>query len=166
LTLPACRAARRATMALPRPPRKDPAMNRSRSPWALAALCLALIGGGLAATSALAEDLQLTGAQEVPPNDSKAVGTSAIRIDADGNVTGSVSTPTLQGRAAHIHTGARGVAGPPIITLTGGDPGTWTVPQGAKLTPAQLAAYKAGELYVNVHTAEHPGGEVRAQLIP
>ncbi len=140
-------------------------MHRSRSPWALAALSLALLGSGLA-TSAYAQDLQLTGAQEVPPNDSKAVGTGSIKIDADGNVSGSVSTPTLQGRAAHIHTGAPGVAGPPIITLTGGDPGTWTVPEGAKLTPAQLALYKAGNLYVNVHTAEHPGGEVRAQLKP
>jgi len=27
-----------------------------------------------------------------------------------------------------------------------------------------MAAWKAGNLYVNVHTAEHPGGEVRAQL--
>lgn len=141
-------------------------MIRSRSPWALAALSLALLGSSLAPTGALAQDLQLTGAQEVPPNDSKAVGTGSIKVDADGNVSGTISTPTLQGRAAHIHTGAPGVAGPPIITLEGGDPGTWTVPTGAKLTAAQLAAYKAGELYVNVHTAEHPSGEVRAQLRP
>ena len=30
----------------------------------------------------------------------------------------------------------------------------------------QLKAYKAGELYVNVHSAANPGGEVRAQLKP
>jgi len=136
-------------------------MNRTRSPWALAALTLAL-----AATGALAQNLQLTGAQEVPPNDSKAVGTGTITIDADGNVSGSVSTPTIQGRAAHIHVGAPGTAGPPIITLSGGDPGTWTVPQGARLTAAQIDSWKAGNLYVNVHTAEHPGGELRAQLKP
>jgi len=40
------------------------------------------------------------------------------------------------------------------------------VPAGAKLTPEQILAWKAGNLYVNVHTAEHPGGEVRAQLKP
>ena len=50
------------------------------------------------------------------------------------------------------------------ITLSSGAQGTWTVPQGAKLNAEQLAAWKAGDLYVNVHTAEHPGGEVRAQL--
>jgi len=116
------------------------------------------------AVGAFAENLQLTGAQEVPPNDSRATGTGDITIDADGNVTGRVSTPTIQGKAAHIHVGAPGKAGPPIITLDGGDPGTWTVPQGARLDAEQIAQWKAGNLYVNVHTAEHPGGEVRAQL--
>lgn len=126
----------------------------------------ALLASSLCATGALAEDLKLTGAQEVPPNTSTAVGTGSIVIDADGNVSGTISTPTIQGRAAHIHQGAPGTAGPPIITLDGGDPGTWTVPQGAKLTAEQIVAWKAGNLYVNVHTAEHPGGEVRAQLKP
>jgi len=118
----------------------------------------------LCAAGAVAETLQLTGAQEVPPNDSPAMGTGDITIDADGNVSGKVSTPTIQGKMAHIHVGAPGKAGPPIITLTGGDAGTWSVPQGAKLNAEQMAAWKAGNLYVNVHTAEHPGGEVRAQL--
>ena len=125
-----------------------------------------LLAGTLGMGSALAQDLRLTGAEETPPNTSTAVGTGSIRIDADGNVSGTISTPTLQGRAAHIHQGAPGMAGPPIITLNGGDPGTWTVPAGAKLTPEQILAWKAGNLYVNVHTAEHPGGEVRAQLKP
>ena len=118
----------------------------------------------LCAAAAVAEPLQLTGAQEVPPNDSQATGTGDITIDADGNVSGKVSTPTIQGKAAHIHVGAPGKAGPPIITLNSDEPGTWSVPQGARLNAEQLAAWKAGNLYVNVHTAEHPGGEVRAQL--
>jgi len=118
----------------------------------------------LCAAGAVAEPLQLTGAQEVPPNDSPAMGTGDITIDADGNVSGKVSTPTIQGKAAHIHVGAPGKAGPPIITLNSDEPGTWSVPQGARLNAEQLAAWKAGNLYVNVHTAEHPGGEVRAQL--
>jgi hypothetical protein len=118
----------------------------------------------LCAAGAFAEDLKLTGAEEVPPNDSKAVGSGSITIAADGSVSGKVATPTIQGKAAHIHVGAPGQAGPPIITLVGGDGGTWSVPEGAKLTAAQIASWKAGNLYVNVHTAEHPGGEVRAQL--
>ncbi|WP_084150810.1 CHRD domain-containing protein [Azohydromonas australica] len=53
-----------------------------------------------------------------------------------------------------------------IIPLTKGDAGTWSVPAGAKLTPEQMKAYQAGELYVNVHSAANKGGEVRAQLKP
>ena len=54
----------------------------------------------------------------------------------------------------------------PSITLTGSAGDTWTVPAGAKLTADQLDAYKAGNLYVNIHTAEHKGGELRTQLKP
>ena len=120
----------------------------------------------LCAAAAVAEPLQLTGAQEVPPNDSHAMGTGDITIDADGNVSGKVSTPTIQGKAAHIHVGAPGKAGPPIITLNSDEPGTWSVPQGARLNAEQLAAWKAGNLYVNVHSEANKGGEVRGQLNP
>ena len=121
----------------------------------------------LVSANVLAQDLRLTGAQEVPPNTSAVVGTGSIKVDADGNVSGSVSAPTLkQPHAAHIHLGAPGQNGPPIITLNGGDVGTWTVPDGARLTPEQLQSYKAGNLYVNVHTEAHPGGEIRTQLKP
>ena len=36
----------------------------------------------------------------------------------------------------------------------------------SKLTPEQIKDLKAGNLYVNVHTAKNKGGEVRAQLQP
>ena len=126
----------------------------------------ALLATSLSMGSALAQDLKLTGDQEVPPNTSTAVGTGSIRIDAAGNVSGSVAAPGMAGTMAHIHVGAPGVNGPVIIPLTGSAGDTWTVPAGAKLTDEQLAAYKAGNLYVNIHTAEHKGGEVRTQLKP
>ena len=125
-----------------------------------------LAAGMLCAAGAFAQELQLTGAQEVPPNDSKAVGTGTITVAADGAVSGSVTAPTLQAMAAHIHVGAAGVNGPVIIPLTGGPGGVWSVPPGAKLTLEQMDAYKAGKLYVNVHTPEHKGGEIRTQLKP
>jgi hypothetical protein len=111
-------------------------------------------------------DLRLTGDQEVPANDSKAVGTGHVVVGADGGVSGSVAAPTLQAMAAHIHVGAPGVNGPVIIPLTGSAGGVWSVPAGAKLTTEQLDAYKAGNLYVNIHTPEHKGGEIRTQLKP
>ena len=126
----------------------------------------ALLATSLSMGSAFAQDLKLTGDQEVPPNTSTAVGTGSIKIDAAGNVSGSVAAPGMAGMMAHIHVGAAGVNGPVIIPLTGSAGDTWTVPAGAKLTDEQMAAYKAGNLYVNIHTAEHKGGEVRTQLKP
>jgi hypothetical protein len=124
-----------------------------------------LLAVGSSAVLAQAE-LKLTGDQEVPANTSAAVGTGHITVGADGAVSGSVSAPTLQGMAAHIHIGPAGMNGPVIVPLTAGPDGLWSVPAGAKLNAEQLAAYKAGGLYVNVHTAEHKGGEIRTQLTP
>jgi hypothetical protein len=72
----------------------------------------------------------------------------------------------VNGIAAHIHQAAAGKNGPPIIALEKTAEGTWSVPKGSKLSDEQYAAFKAGELYVNVHSADHKGGEIRAQLKP
>jgi hypothetical protein len=133
---------------------------------AASSLAFATLLAGSFAGSAMAADLKLTGDQEVPANTSTAVGTGTITVAADGAVSGSVTAPTIPGMAAHIHVGAAGVNGPVIIPLTGSAGGVWTVPAGAKLTTEQMEAYKAGNLYVNVHTPEHKGGEIRTQLKP
>jgi hypothetical protein len=142
------------------------AMAKLRPIPLASSLALAAFLSCSAMGNAMAADLKLTGDQEVPANPSTAVGTGTITVAADGSVSGSVTAPTLQAMAAHIHVGAAGVNGPVIIPLTGGPGGVWSVPAGAKLTPEQLQAYKAGGLYVNVHTAEHKGGEIRTQLTP
>jgi hypothetical protein len=132
-----------------------------RSGPALAALVLALAGG-----TAAAADLKLTGDHEVPPVTTTASGAGRIDVGADGAVTGSVKTTNLAGTMAHIHVGAPGKNGPPIVTLTKGADGEWSVPAGAKLTAEQLKSYKAGDLYVNVHSDANKSGEIRAQLMP
>jgi hypothetical protein len=77
-----------------------------------------------------------------------------------------VTTKGIEGLAAHIHAAPAGKNGPPIITLTKGSDGMWSVPAAAKLTAEQYAAFKAGGLYVNVHSAANKGGEIRGQLKP
>jgi hypothetical protein len=140
------------------------ALHRSISALSSFALAALLAAGSSLALAQAA--LKLTGDQEVPANTSTAVGTGQITVAADGAVSGSVSAPSLQGTVAHIHVGAKGVNGPVIVPLAAGPNGLWSVPAGAKLTAEQLEAYKAGNLYVNVHTAEHKGGEIRTQLTP
>jgi hypothetical protein len=130
----------------------------------LAASAAFVIGSG----SALAVDLkvELTGAQETPPVTTSASGTGTIAVAADKSVSGTIKTKGIDGTVAHIHVGAPGQSGPPIITLDKGSNGVWSVPSGSKLTDEQYASYKAGNLYVNVHSAEHKPGEIRAQIKP
>jgi len=109
----------------------------------------------------------LSGAEEVPPVNTSASGEGRISVKDDHTVSGSVTTKGLNGTAAHIHVGARGQNGPVIVPLAkGADGNTWSVASGAKLSDAQYQAYKAGNLYVNVHTAAHKGGEIRGQIKP
>jgi hypothetical protein len=121
---------------------------------------------GLGSAAGAEVKLHLTGAEETPPVTTSASGTGSITIAADKSVTGTVKTTGMDGTVAHIHVGAPGVAGPPIITLSKGADGEWSVPAGSKLTDEQYASFKAGNLYVNVHSAAHAPGEIRAQLKP
>ncbi len=105
----------------------------------------------------------LSGANEVPAVSTAASGVSTIAIAPDGGVTGSVTVTGMTPTAGHIHQGAVGVAGPVIVPFDQNG-NVFTPKPGAKLTETQLAAFRAGNLYVNVHSAAHPGGEIRAQL--
>jgi hypothetical protein len=130
---------------------------------ALASLSLAACAGMMPGANTV--KVKLSGAEEVPPVSVTGSGSGKFVIAADGVVSGSVTTKDVPGAAAHIHLGARGQNGPVIIPLTkNGD--TYSAPPGAKLNDAQMAAFKAGNLYVNVHTARNKPGEVRGQLVP
>jgi hypothetical protein len=110
--------------------------------------------------------VHLTGAQETPPVQTSAVASGTLSVAADKSVSGSLKTTGIVGTTAHIHVGAPGQSGPPIITLTQSADAVWSVPAGSTLTDEQYANFKAGQLYVNVHSAAHPAGEIRAQLKP
>lgn len=108
----------------------------------------------------------LSGAQEVPPNASTATGRNKLAVGADKSVTGSVTYSGMNATAAHIHLGAAGTNGPVIVPLTKTTEGTFIAPPNGKLTDEQYTAYLAGRLYINVHSAAFPGGEIRAQMSP
>jgi hypothetical protein len=141
-------------------------IKRSRSVGTVTGL---LVGYLLVvATFAAAADINvtLTGREEVPAITSSASGSGTIKIADDRSVSGSVKTTGIAGTTAHIHNGAAGKNGPPIITLTKTADNEWSVPAGTMLTDEQFAVFKAGSLYINVHSAANPSGEIRGQLKP
>jgi hypothetical protein len=113
---------------------------------------------------------------ETPPNMSHASGT--VTLSVSGNelhymvTVGGLSGPAT---AAHIHVGAPGVAGPPVLTLTvkhmadgmiSDDSVDLTKEVSKGVSGDSLRSLMAvGNAYVNVHTEKYPGGEIRGQVV-
>jgi len=108
----------------------------------------------------------LSGAQQVPANPSVASGKSTIMIGSDKTLTGAIEVMGMTPTMAHIHEAAKGANGPVIVPFAKTGESTFAPAPGVKLTDAQYASYLAGKLYINVHSAAYPGGEIRLQLTP
>lgn len=117
----------------------------------------------------------LSGGNEVPAVQSDGTGTALVIINSSNTrITYVVTYRNLSGplAAAHIHLGNAAVSGPVIIPLKAGPSAMVGSLYASNLTAAggittfamAVAAIKAGDTYVNLHTAAHPPGEVRAQL--
>lgn len=134
-------------------------------PGIVAAATLALSAFSISAT---ADELlfKLSGDAEVPPVATTASGTGTITINPDMTVSGKVTTSGVAATMAHIHVGKAGANGAVVVTLAKSGDNVWLVPDGTRLSEAAYQSYKAGELYVNVHSAEHKAGEIRGQLNP
>lgn len=111
----------------------------------------------------------MTGAQEVPPNNTAGNGTGTFTVNtAAKTIIWKVTWQGLTGdaTAAHIHgPAAAGVNAGVLVNLA---PNGMKNPLegSASLTDQQLADIMAGRTYVNVHTAANKGGEIRGQLKP
>ena len=112
----------------------------------------------------MGQQVALSGANEVPAVTTSATGSGTVTIKDDRSVSAKITVTGMTATASHIHEGAAGANGPVIVPFTKTGDNTFAAPEGAKLTESQYASYKAGNLYVNVHSAKNPGGEVRAQL--
>ena len=86
-----------------------------------------------------------------------------------------LNQPPGNGRAAHIHEGARGSNGPVVAALAWPQDGQ----AGDCLTEGEAGKFPTGEFgivqrilmnpknfYVNIHNSEYPGGAIRGQLAP
>ncbi len=115
---------------------------------------------------------QLSGAQEVPPTASIGSGVGTVSLSSDETTlfvdlsfTGLGSNAT----AAHIHGPAPAGANAGVVFgLTGVPSATsGSIPtQSFAITPTQVAHFKQGLFYFNIHTSNLPDGEIRGQIIP
>jgi CHRD domain len=127
----------------------------------------------------------LSGKNEVPAVESSAQGRATFQLSKTGksllytiSVTG-IEDPMM----AHIHMGAAGKDGPPVVPLypTKAHPAKMGKVSGVlargSITAARLVGplkgktladlleqIRAGNTYVNVHSKAHPGGEIRGQV--
>jgi hypothetical protein len=111
----------------------------------------------------------LSGAEEVPPVTSQGSAQADLTVDlVSGEVSGALTASGITPTAAHIHDAFAGTNGGVLVPLDqdAADPGQFTVPAGTSLDAAAIERLLAGALYVNVHTAAAPGGELRGQILP
>ena len=139
---------------------------------------------------ALRGEADLSGEQEVPPNDSDAEGEFTIKFDCEfTRARFRLEVHADDVLQAHLHCGSAGENGPVVAFLFGLFPGGVDVDgqlSALTLTQANLDAVNvncaeavgyqietledladamaAGDVYVNVHTVAFPGGEIRGQV--
>lgn len=116
----------------------------------------------------------LTGAQEAPtPRDTPGFGTATVTLDASHTlltVNMTISGLTTPVNNSHIHVGAAGTAGAVVLDLVPGTNlsngrlnATYTIP---KVDLGDKIFANPQNYYLNVHTTQFGGGEVRGQLTP
>jgi hypothetical protein len=128
----------------------------------------------------------LSGAAEVPANDSRAVGEATFQLSKDGNsLSYKLYVAEIQNvTMAHIHIGPVGQNGAPAVWLYPSAPPAVLIPGPAHGMIAQgtftaadfigplagmtmtdlIQDLQDGNAYVNVHTNQFPGGEIRGQI--
>jgi hypothetical protein len=152
-------------------------------------LSLVLFGSAVSALAQSEFSATLSGSSEIPPVAGIGFGSATFDVNISGGVLGM--DYELRGVnvgdafMAHIHCGSATENGPVVLFLAGtpgGPPtsgydlnGTWVrakvkessiiagSPCGATLVEL-LTAMAQGRTYVNIHTRDNPGGEVRGQI--
>jgi hypothetical protein len=109
----------------------------------------------------------LSGAEEVPANTSAARGTAEVQLNANTNMLSwKVTYSGLSGPATggHIHGPATAGQNAGVLVPFTGNLNAQPVQGQMQITPAIAGHLASGHLYVNIHTAQFPGGEIRGQL--
>jgi hypothetical protein len=133
------------------------------------ALATALSAGVASAQSTF--EALLTGSGETSPTGSPATGFGTVVLNAAQNqitVDESWSGLLAAATASHIHgPGGVGTNAGFIFAFSGVPAATsGSIPQQVfAITPTEVGYLQSGYLYLNVHTSQFPGGEIRGQLV-
>lgn len=140
------------------------------------------VSAGLVLAAGNTFKARLSGKEQTPTVKTKAKGYATFKVSKDGKeITYKLTVRNIANvTAAHIHEGAKGVSGGPVVGLFSGPKKegkfSGTLAEGTitdkdligslagKTVSDLIEMIKAGNAYVNVHTDEHPDGEIRGQI--
>lgn len=147
---------------------------RSVRSWGAATTlaCLALgTSVAIAQAAPMSMTIPLSGDSEVPAVASTGTGTADVTYDpATRMLTWNVTFSGLDSQTTMAHFHGPAPAGKnanvQIWISKKGSPVASPLKGQVKLTPAEAKQFMAGDWYVNVHTKNHPGGDIRGQVTP
>ena len=134
----------------------------------ISALCVLLLIATPATAEIIRFEIALSGAEQVPPADTEGTGVLTAEFDTrTRQFSWTVRYDSLTGppTAAHFHGPAEaGFNGPVALPI---DPPLNDPLVGQAILSLELTGYLLdGLLYINIHSAAFPGGEIRGQLVP
>lgn len=142
-------------------------------------LAFTVFGGlALAGTLSLAQaapvsfQVPLAGAQQVPPVQTSGSGNADLTYDASTRVvTWNITFSGLSSPATMAHFHGPAAAGKNAgvklwLSKKGSTDVTSPISGQATLSADDAKMFEAGDMYINVHTKEHPNGEIRGQVVP
>ena len=109
----------------------------------------------------------LTGTAEVPgPGDADGSGTASITLKPEqGEVCFEITVSDIaEASAAHIHAGAAGASGAPVVNLDVATNGLSGCVSGVASDVIAQIGENPSAYYLNVHNAEFGAGAMRGQL--
>ena len=128
---------------------------------ALVATALPALGGGRPLTA------YLSGANEVPGNDSPAAGVAHVTVNqGQGEVCVDLESGGFLGDvvAGHIHSGPAGVNGGVVVNLGVNAANYTACVDGVDAEVIKDIRQHPWNYYINIHTTAIPSGEIRGQL--
>ena len=133
-------------------------------------LALLVVPVGAAADTGFSATLDNAQTAGTCPGGSPGTGSGFfVMNNAQTELTFNISFAGLSGpvTVAHFHNALPGFNGGVVRQLTTTSPivGIWKNTDAQPFSPAMVTELLAGRLYINLHTQQCPGGEIRGQVL-